>query len=247
MRRSSSMPSAPASCRTRAITATKARTRSATWPGPSAASTCRASRPSGSATSRPSRAARRSRARPPLPAGCSSARRERTRSAATGSSWGSSRRRRLPTYSHGFPFAIVEEFAHRTGRGVLGNVPASGTEIIQELGEEHQADRQVDRLHVGRLRLPACRPRRDDPARRALPRVRDRARDPDGAGCRRSRDRAPVHRRARQLRAHPGRRDWALEPRRPNYLSLMREAGRGSTASARSRTSSPASTSTRRT
>src|SRR5205814_1237452 len=27
---------------------------------------------------------------------------------------------------------------HRTGRGVLGNKPASGTEIIQELGEEHQ-------------------------------------------------------------------------------------------------------------
>ena len=27
---------------------------------------------------------------------------------------------------------------HRTGRGVLGNEPASGTEIIQELGEEHQ-------------------------------------------------------------------------------------------------------------
>ena len=44
----------------------------------------------------------------------------------------------LPTYPHGFPFAIIEEFAHRTGRGVLGNVAASGTEIILELGEEHQ-------------------------------------------------------------------------------------------------------------
>src|ERR1044072_244348 len=44
----------------------------------------------------------------------------------------------MPTYPHGFPFEIIEEFAHRTGRGVLGNKPASGTEIIQELGEEHQ-------------------------------------------------------------------------------------------------------------
>ena len=43
----------------------------------------------------------------------------------------------FPTYPHGFPFAIIEEFAHRTGRGVLGNVPASGTEIIAELGEEN--------------------------------------------------------------------------------------------------------------
>src|SRR3954453_15078211 len=39
----------------------------------------------------------------------------------------------LPTYPHGFPGAIIEEFAHRTGRGALGNKPASGTEIIQEL------------------------------------------------------------------------------------------------------------------
>ena len=44
----------------------------------------------------------------------------------------------MPTYPHGFPFDVIEEFAHRTGRGVLGNKPASGTEIIQELGEEHQ-------------------------------------------------------------------------------------------------------------
>ena len=44
----------------------------------------------------------------------------------------------MPTYPHGFPGEIIEEFAHRTGRGVLGNRPASGTEIIQELGEEQQ-------------------------------------------------------------------------------------------------------------
>src|SRR3712207_320980 len=44
----------------------------------------------------------------------------------------------MPTYPHGFPFDVIEEFAHRTGRGVLGNKAASGTEIIQELGEEHQ-------------------------------------------------------------------------------------------------------------
>ena len=43
----------------------------------------------------------------------------------------------MPTYPHGFPFEVIE-FAHRTGRGVLGNKTASGTEIIDELGEEHQ-------------------------------------------------------------------------------------------------------------
>ena len=44
----------------------------------------------------------------------------------------------LPTYGHGFPFEVIDPFMHRTGRGVLGNKPASGTEIIEELGEEHQ-------------------------------------------------------------------------------------------------------------
>ena len=44
----------------------------------------------------------------------------------------------MPTYPHGFPDEVIDPFMNETGRGVLGNVPASGTEIIQELGEEHQ-------------------------------------------------------------------------------------------------------------
>src|ERR671938_1342944 len=44
----------------------------------------------------------------------------------------------LPTYPHGFPHDVVDPFMNRTSRGVLGNRPASGTEIIQELGDEHQ-------------------------------------------------------------------------------------------------------------
>jgi phosphopentomutase len=43
----------------------------------------------------------------------------------------------MPTFPHGFPFEVIEEFAHRTGRGVLGNKAASGTVIIDELGPEH--------------------------------------------------------------------------------------------------------------
>src|ERR1041384_6325726 len=44
----------------------------------------------------------------------------------------------LPTYPHGFPFEVIDPFMHRTGRGGPGNKAASGTEIIEELGEEHQ-------------------------------------------------------------------------------------------------------------
>jgi phosphopentomutase len=43
----------------------------------------------------------------------------------------------FPTYPRGFPTELVEEFASRTGRGVLGNRPASGTTILEELGQEH--------------------------------------------------------------------------------------------------------------
>ena len=42
-----------------------------------------------------------------------------------------------PTYPHGFPKEIMQEFEEKIGRGTLANRPASGTEIIKELGEEH--------------------------------------------------------------------------------------------------------------
>lgn len=45
--------------------------------------------------------------------------------------------RPFPLFPRGFPRELVEEFERRIGRKVLGNKPASGTEIIEELGEEH--------------------------------------------------------------------------------------------------------------
>jgi phosphopentomutase len=47
--------------------------------------------------------------------------------------------RPFPLYPHGFPPEIVEPFERHAGKRVLGNRPASGTEIIAELGEEHLA------------------------------------------------------------------------------------------------------------
>ena len=43
----------------------------------------------------------------------------------------------FPTYPNGFPADVIEAFEKLTGRGVLGNCTASGTEIIERLGEEH--------------------------------------------------------------------------------------------------------------
>ena len=43
----------------------------------------------------------------------------------------------FPVYPHGFPKELIAEFEQKIGRRTLGNKPASGTEIIKELGEEH--------------------------------------------------------------------------------------------------------------
>jgi len=43
----------------------------------------------------------------------------------------------FPVYKHGFPADLMAQFERAIGRKTIGNKPASGTEIIKELGEEH--------------------------------------------------------------------------------------------------------------
>ena len=44
----------------------------------------------------------------------------------------------FPTYPNGFPAAVIDRFVRETSvPGILGNIPASGTEIIKDLGAEH--------------------------------------------------------------------------------------------------------------
>ena len=43
----------------------------------------------------------------------------------------------FPVYKQGFPRELIEQFEQAIGRKTIGNKPASGTEIIKELGEEH--------------------------------------------------------------------------------------------------------------
>lgn len=45
----------------------------------------------------------------------------------------------LPTYPHGFPQEIIDEFSRQCGRGVICNKPYSGTEVIKAYGDEHMA------------------------------------------------------------------------------------------------------------
>jgi phosphopentomutase len=131
----------------------------------------------------------------------------------------------FPTYPQGFPHDVIDPFMHRTGRGVLGNKPASGTEIIQELGEEHErtgkwivytsAD-SVFQIAAHEDTIPleelyeACRAAREIlTGKHAVGRVIAR----------------PFTGEPGNYERTPNRHDFSLEPRRPNYLTLVREAG----------------------
>jgi phosphopentomutase len=131
----------------------------------------------------------------------------------------------FPTYPQGFPHDVIDPFMHRTGRGVLGNKAASGTEIIQELGEEHQrtgkwivytsAD-SVFQIAAHEETIPleelydGSRIAREIlTGKHAVGRVIAR----------------PFVGEPGNYVRTPNRHDFSLEPRRPNYLTLIREAG----------------------
>jgi phosphopentomutase len=133
--------------------------------------------------------------------------------------------RPFPTYPHGFPHDVIDRFSEATGRGVLGNVAASGTEIIQRLGAEHQrtgkwivytsAD-SVFQVATHEATVPleelyaACRTARAQlTGEHAVGRVIARPFEGEPGAYRRT----------------ANRHDFSLEPPRPNYLTRIREAG----------------------
>jgi phosphopentomutase len=131
----------------------------------------------------------------------------------------------MPTYPHGFPHDVLDPFMHRTGRGVLGNVAASGTEIIQELGEEHQrtgkwivytsAD-SVFQIAAHEETIPL------EELYAASRIAREILTGKDAVGRVIAR---PFIGEPGRYERTPNRHDFSLEPKRPNYLSLVRDAG----------------------
>ena len=131
----------------------------------------------------------------------------------------------FPTYPYGFPDEVIDPFMNRTGRGVLCNKPASGTEVIQEFGEQHQktgkwivytsAD-SVFQIAAHEETIPleelydACRAAREIlTGKHAVGRVIAR----------------PFLGTPGHYERTPNRHDFSLEPRRPNYLTAIRAAG----------------------
>lgn len=133
--------------------------------------------------------------------------------------------RAFPTYPNGFPHEVIEPFERAIGRKTLGNFPASGTEIIKQLGEEH--------LKTGR---PIVYTSADSVFQVAtheevIP-VEELYRI-----CQIARDLLQGEHRvgrviARPFRGEPGafyrterRHDFAVEPPRPMLLELLKEGG----------------------
>jgi phosphopentomutase len=133
--------------------------------------------------------------------------------------------RPFPTYPDGFPAEVIEAFSKATGRPVIGNVAASGTEIIQRLGEEHQrtgawivytsADSVFQiAAHEGTIPLEelyeACRVARTIlVGEHAVGRVIARPFEGEPGAYVRT----------------PRRHDFSLEPPSPNYLERVRARG----------------------
>jgi len=132
----------------------------------------------------------------------------------------------MPTYPDGFPPDVIEAFERATGRGVLGNVAASGTEIIQELGDEQVATGKwivytsadsVFQVAAHERVIPleelydACR------------KARELLQPPHNVGRVIAR---PFDGSSGSYARTPNRHDFSLEPGRPNHLTRIREAGR---------------------
>jgi phosphopentomutase len=133
--------------------------------------------------------------------------------------------RPFPTYPDGFPPDVIEPFERVAGRRVLCNRPASGTGIIEELGDEHVATGRPivytsadsvfqiacheDVVPVEQLYEWCVAARAILSGRHAVGRVIARPfSGPSGAYAR-----------------TPRRRDYSLTPPGPTYLDLLRERG----------------------
>jgi phosphopentomutase len=133
----------------------------------------------------------------------------------------------FPTFPHGFPDDVMRRFEQETGLGWLGNYPASGTEIIQTLGEEHmrtgkpivytsadsvfQIAAHTEVIPVEMLYRVCAIAREILTGENAVGRVIARPfTGPDGTG--------------RYVRTHQ-RRDFAVKPFEPTVLDLLSAHG----------------------
>ena len=131
----------------------------------------------------------------------------------------------FPAYPHGFPAELIQRYEAAIGRRVLGNKPASGTEIIQELGAEHlrtsspivytSAD-SVFQIAAHEEIIPI------EELYRICQIARDLLRPPHQVGRVIAR---PFVGQPGQFTRTERRRDFAIQPPQPTLLDLLTQAG----------------------
>ena len=146
--------------------------------------------------------------------------------------------RPFPLYPHGFPPEVIEEFERAIGRGVLGNYPASGTEIIERLGKEHmrtgrpivytsadsvfQIAAHEDVISVEELYDMCLKAREILTGEHNVARVIAR---PFACASKRSAASRSSMGEPGDFRRTANRKDFALKPPRPTVLDSLIEAG----------------------
>jgi len=130
----------------------------------------------------------------------------------------------FPVYPDGFPRSLVEEYERQIGRRTLGNKPASGTEIIKELGQEHvrtgfpivyTSGDSVFQIAAHESVIPLCELYRMCEIARRLLDGRHRV----GRVIAR-----PFTGEAGNFRRTESRHDYAVEPPRPMLLDVLAES-----------------------
>ena len=131
----------------------------------------------------------------------------------------------FPTYPNGFPKEIIEAFERAIGRKVLGNKPASGTEIIKELGEEHmRTGRPI--VYTSADSVFQIAAHEEIIPREELYRMCEIARQLLQGRHRVGRVIArPFVGTPGNFRRTEGRRDYAVDPPQPTLLDLLKDPG----------------------
>lgn len=132
----------------------------------------------------------------------------------------------FPVYPDGFPEEIIKEFTNRTGKEILGNKVASGTEIIKELGEKHLKTKSpiiytsadsVFQIAAHEEIIPP------EELYEYCKIARNMLQGKHGVGRVIAR---PFRGEAPNFWRTEGRKDFSLEPPKNNLLSLVKNAGK---------------------
>ena len=134
--------------------------------------------------------------------------------------------RPFPTYPDGFPPEVISQFEGLIGRKVIGNKPASGTEILDELGEEHlRTGYPIVYTSADSVFQIACN-EEIIPLEQLYEYCRTaRAMLQGEHGVGRVIARPFVGREKGHFKRTPGRKDFSMEPVAPTVLDLL--SGRG--------------------